>query len=355
LLLIMLAGCGATSTRATLAASTSTNSSTSQAVAPQGPQLGYFWDATQKNLYPVLGIAGAAHYGAPLLPSDSKYVTGAVSGVTESSEWALLLDGAGTLDLVTLPAIAPSLLTTRVPLDAKIVFAPAGGYAVILSPSANTALLVSGLPGQPQVSALATPAGSTLTGAAVSDRGTVLAGWAGGSGVQVGTLSSTGATAMANVAVWGGAGFVPGAAASGQEQAVVADGSSGKLMRLAGIGGAAPTATSLATGSQLQTPVAVAISGDGNWAFAADSAKQQIVRVDLSGSTAPLAIACACQPARLVALPGNLLFQISADQVAQPAWLLDGHAPTPHTLFVPALAVTTAAIPATKLPAGGGL
>jgi hypothetical protein len=126
-------------------------------------------------------------------------------------------------------------------------------------------------------------------------------------------------------------------------------------MRLAGIGGAAPTATSLATGSQLQTPVAVAISGDGNWAFAADSAKQQIVRVDLSGSTAPLAIACACQPARLVALPGNLLFQISADQVAQPAWLLDGHAPTPHTLFVPALAVTTAAIPATKLPAGGGL
>jgi hypothetical protein len=333
------------------------------AVTTRGPQLGYLWNAGRKNIYPVLGVAGGAHYAAPLLASDTAYVSGAVSGsgsatVTGNPGWALLLDGSGTLYALTLPSATPSVIATRVPLDATITFAPAGAYAVVLSPSANSAMLVSGLPAQAHISDLSAPSGSTLTGAAVSDRGTVLAGWTASSGVQVGTISATETNPIASVSSWGGAGFVPGTPAAGQEQAVVADAGTGQLMRLAAIGGSAPTATALASGGKLQTPTAVAISGDGHWAFAADNAKQQIVRVDLSGSTAPLSIACACQPSRLVALPGNTMFEVSVDQTgqpAEPAWLLDGNALAPRTFFVPALASTAAGSTASSAKAAASV
>jgi len=343
MLAALLAGCGTTSTQTPLSTSAATGSTTPMAVTARGPQLGYLWDAGQKNIYPVLGVAGGAHYAAPLLSAGAAYVSGAVSGSsTGTSVWALLLDGSGTLYALTPGSATPGVIATRVPLDATITFAPGGAYAVVLSRSANSAMLVSGLPAQAQIADLAAPAGISLTGAAVSDRGTVLAGWTASSGVQVGTISATGAAPVASVSAWGGAGFVPGAPAAGQEQAVIADAGTGQLMRLAAIGGSAPTAAALPSGGKLQSPAAVAISGDGHWAFAADSAKQQVVRVDLSGSTAPVSIACACQPSRLVALPGNTIFEVSTDQPAQPAWLLDANALAPRTFFVPALASTAA-------------
>ncbi len=341
----MLPGCGTTSTQTLVGPSGPSTPNTAD--ISQGPQVGYVWNQVQGNLYPVLGVAGAARFGAPLL--SAKYVTGAVGG-GGSGAWALLLDSTGTLDLVTVSASgalgSPVVVGTKVPVDSSIAFAPQGGYAVIVSRATNTALLVSGLPGQPLPAPLSAPGGA-LVGAAVSDRGTVLAGWTGASGVQVGTLAAAGATAVVSVSAWGGAGFVPGTSAAGpaagQEQAVVADGGTGQLARLSGIGGAAATVTTLNAGGKLQTPVAVAVSGDGGWAFAADGAKQQVVRVDLVGTTAPVSLACACQPARLVGLPGNLFFEVSTDQAGQPAWLLDGHAAAPRTFFVPALAGTTPA------------
>jgi hypothetical protein len=342
LALALVAGCGVTGSQVPRATGVG-SPSMSAAVVPQGPQLGYVWDGMRKNVYPLLGVAGAAQYGAAVPAVGAKYVYGAVSG-SGAASFALLLDGAGTLDVLVLPSGSARVMTTRVPVDASIVFAPGGGYAVVESRSANTALLVSGLPGHAQVAELAVPAGSALAGVAVSDRGTVLAGWAGASGVQVGVLAATGATAIGSLTAWGGAGFVPGGAAAGQEQAVVADGSTGQLTRLSGIGGStgsAATATALASGGLLQTPVAVAVSGDGGWAFVADGAKQQVVRVDLVGTTAPVAIACACQPSRLVALPGNTYFEVSADQAGQPAWLLDGHAVGARTFFVPAVVGAT--------------
>jgi hypothetical protein len=124
---------------------------------------------------------------------------------------------------------------------------------------------------------------------------------------------------------------------------VVADGGTGQLARLSGIGGTVAV-TPLNAGGKLKTPVAVAVSGDGNWAFAADGAKQQVVRVDLVGTTAPVALACACQPARLTGLPGNTFFEVSTDQAGQPAWLFDGHAAGPRTFFVPALARSAPAV-----------
>ena len=350
LALLVSAGCGVTGTQQQIASSTTGGTSAAAAAtAPRGPQLGYLWDATQKNLYPVLGVAGAAHYGAPLLAAESNYVAGAVGGITGSAAWALLLDSTGTLDVLTLPSTTPVVVTTRVSLDASLIFAPAGAYALIFSKATNTLLLISGLPAQPQVSALATPAGSTLTGAAVSDRGTVLAGWTSTTGVQAGTLSGGSATVIANLSSWGGAGFVPGTPAAGQEQAVIADAGTGLLTRLAGVGGTAPTATQLASAGKLQSPIAVAVSRDGLWAFAADSAKQQVVRFDLSGSTPAIPIPCACQPARLLGLPGNTVFEVSTDQAGQPAWLLDGHALVPRTFFVPALPAATPVQSATTI------
>ena len=366
LLSALLAGCGVTSN--SIPQALSPGSSASTASAPLGPQLGYLWIASQNNLYPMLGVAGATHFGAALL--STAYVAGAVGG-SGSGTVALLVDKTGTLDKLKLATMTISVVSTGVPADARLAFAPAGSYAVVFSPSGHMALLLSGLQGvaTPQVTELTTPAGTLLVGAAVSDAGNVLAGWtsAGSAGVSIGTLGAGGANILGSVTAWGGAGFVPSAATSSaaasqssaqggmQDQAILADAGTGLLTRVSGIGGAAPATTPLTTGGLLQTSAGVAISHSGRWVFAADSAKQQVVRVDLTGATPPSSLACSCQPARLLPLAGNTLFAVSADLAAQPAWLLDASTATQRTFFVPAfvpaLATSSAASTASQTAA----
>jgi hypothetical protein len=55
---------------------------------------------------------------------------------------------------------------------------------------------------------------------------------------------------------------------------------------------------------------AVAASLDGRWAVVANGGDPSAVRLDLSGVTAPLRIACACQPALLTPLMGNAVFSL---------------------------------------------
>lgn len=342
-LLALVTGCGVSGAHGPQPVASSSTSAT-PAVAPLGPQLGYLWQAANQNLYPVLGVAGAAHFGSGVLTTGNNVVASAASGSATAS-WALLLEKNGALDEMQLPSTTTTTLTAHVPLDSTIAFSPSGVAAAVVSPSTLSVLVVTGLPAQPRVGPLKIAAGSTLAGLAVSDAGTVLAGLqrAGTSSVQVVVLSSTQtSTVIAALHAWGGAGFVPAAVtSSGSEAAVLADGSSGQLLSITNPGGTSPTIASLPTAGLLQSPAGVGISPDGHWALIADSGKAQIVRVSLtSSSAAPTAIACACSPIEMVALTATGLFSVSAPAAGQPAWILDGGAASPRTFFVPAVAAT---------------
>jgi len=158
----------------------------------------------------------------------------------------------------------------------------------------------------------------------------------GGPGVQVGILSEThGYTPIGTIQAWGGAGFLPG---SGSDAAVFADGATGRLTYASSLNGASPVLVALAGAGLLQKPVAVGVSPDGKWAYAADSAKPQIVRVSIGASgPAPSSIACACTPQQLVPLTTDGVFSLSRDVAGQPAWLLDTRTSQPRTFFVPAV------------------
>jgi hypothetical protein len=52
--------------------------------------------------------------------------------------------------------------------------------------------------------------------------------------------------------------------------------------------------------------------------------------------SAPLRIACACQPALLTPLMGNAVFSLTP-LTATPNYVVDASAATPRTVFIPAL------------------
>ena len=60
------------------------------------------------------------------------------------------------------------------------------------------------------------------------------------------------------------------------------------------------------------------------------------VRLDLSGTTPPLRIACTCQPAQLTPFMGNAVFSL-LPLTASPNWAVDASAAAPRTVFIPAV------------------
>jgi hypothetical protein len=342
-LLTLVAGCGVVTNSNGPQPVASDPSSGSTTPAAQGLQLGYIWQAGTQNLFPVLGVSGAAHYGEGILPGGANVVLAAANGSTSAS-WALLLNKDGTLQELELPANTTNTLTAGVALDASFVFSPTGASAALASVSTGTVLVVSGLPSKAQVATLHVPAGRSLAGVAVSDAGTVLAGLkqAGAAGVQIAVASGThGYSAVENVQAWGGAAFLPGSVnGSGNEAAVVVDGKSAQVTYIANMSGVSPTISAIATAGLLQSPVGVGVSSDGKWAFVADSGRAQIVRASLiAAGPAPSAIACACSPQQLKPVTGSGLFSVTANVAGQPDWILDTRTQSPRTFFVPAMAV----------------
>ena len=339
----LLTGCGiVTSTNAPKPVNPGA-SSDGVNVAPGGLQLGYIWHEGSRTLDPILGVSGAAHYGSPAAVSDETIVT-AAAATSASSSWALMLHKDGRLDEWSVSASNGGTLAAGVATDSRILLSPSGTSAVLVSPSTSAAVVITGLPSKPQVANLSLPSGFSPLKIAVGDDGGMLAGVMrpGAPGLQVGILSETRAyTPIGTIQAWGGAGFLPG---SGSDAAVFADGATGRLTYASNLNGASPALVPLAGAGLLQKPVAVGISPDGKWAYAADSAKPQIVRVSIGASgPAPSSIACACRPQQLVSLTTDGVFSLSRDVAGQPAWLLDTRTPLPRTFFVPAIPVPAAA------------
>jgi hypothetical protein len=352
-LLVLLTGCGiVTGSKAPQPVSASPSSNAAP-VARAGLQLGYIWQVGQQNLYPILGVTGAGHYGDAAFSAGARIVN-AAAATSPSSASILALNKDGTLQERELPAGTTSTLAAHVPLDSSLLFSPSGSAAVVVSPSAQIAFVVSGLPSRPQVISTPMPSGFVAGDIAVSDAGGLLVGVAGPgvAGIQLGFFSATQSyNPLGTVQNWGGAAFQPGSAAG----AVVADALSPQLTYISNPDAASPTLTSLSVSGLLQKAAGVAVSPDGKWAFVADSGKPQLVQVSLQASgPATAVIPCACTPQQIVPLTPDGIYAITRNVAGQPDWILDARTSQPRTFFIPAIAIPgsiqTASASPTKQP-----
>src|SRR5579859_1351059 len=172
-LLALLTGCG--NVENTKAPQPVTASPSAAPVALAGLQLGYVWQTDKHNLYAVLGVTGATHYGSAMLPADGSVINAAATA-SLSSSWALLVHRDGTLQEWDLHGSASTILADRVPPDSSLMFSPSGTSAAVVNPSSQTALLVSGLPSKAQVASVLMPSGYVAGDIAVSDAGVLLVG-----------------------------------------------------------------------------------------------------------------------------------------------------------------------------------
>jgi hypothetical protein len=268
-----------------------------------------------------VGVPGATQLGAALFPAGT-YSAGAFASLTQS---ALLIDPKGNLSVMTLPSLQPVLLTGNVSPSSQITFSPHGGYAVVFAPASTSLLVVTGIPKSPLFTTVtsATP----IQGAAISDAGTLLVA-ANGAAKSVTVTSTTAIGTISTLATLGGFGgmnFVPGS-----EDALIADSSANTLARYHN-----GTATTLATGvNGLNQPFAVAASQDDHWAMAIDRTGSSLLRIDLTGATAPAQSSCTCSPTQLSALNGNAVFELVAPG-ATPGWMIQADSPTSRVLFIP--------------------
>jgi hypothetical protein len=332
-LLLSLTGCGTyTGTKAPQPVASSPSSALS--VATTGLRLGYLWQSTSRNVYPILGVTAAAHYGSAVLPDDSKSVKAAAI-TTSSGAWALVLGADGVLrqwDLVGQTAVG---LSGNIPSDSQIWFSPSGSSAMVISASLPTALVIIGLPAKPQLTSVPLPSGFTLPDATVSDTGTLLIGVnrAGMAGAEVGVISPTQSyTPITRVQAWGGAAFVPG---QSSDAAVIADAGAAQVVLASHLTGGSPVLTTVPVGEALESAAGVAVSADGKWAYIWDPVKLQIVRASLSGSGTPTAISCACTPRQMIPLTSDGIFSLTQDVAGQADWILDTRTTAPRSFFVP--------------------
>lgn len=316
-----LSGCGTTAPNSATEGSPGGAASQGAAISA-GPQLGLVWDASDATLRPLAGVPGATWLGAPLFPAGT-WTAGAFAVATQT---ALLIDPHGNLQMLALPSLQPETIAANISPGAAIRFAPEGGWAVVYVPGAASALLVGGLPGS--VTASVTHAGAAIRGAAVSDAGTLLlATDAAGGGVAVSSISAAGSRSGAgSLEGFGGMSFVPGS-----DNFVLAD-SAADTLTLWRSGAAAVLATGA---NHLNAPFAVAVSRDGRWAIAADRADSNLLRVDLTGATAPLLSPCACSLTQLTPLAGNAVFALNSPGTA-PGWMIEADDIAPRILFIPA-------------------
>ena len=353
-LLVLLTGCGiVTGSKAPQLVAASPSSGAAP-VALAGLHLGYVWQTGPHNLYPILGVTGATHYGGAILSADANVINAAAT-TSASSTSVLVLNKDGSLQEWELPAATTTALAAHVPLDSSLIFSPSGTSAAVVSPSAQTALVVSGLLTRQQVAGIAMPSGFVTGDIAVSDAGALLVGVmpAGGAGIQFGLFSETHSYGpIGAVQGWGGAAFQPGNTANA---VIVADALSGQLTYIANSDATSPTLTSLSVAGLVQKAAGVAVSPDGKWAFVADGGKPQVVEVSLQASgPAPAVIPCTCAPQQMVPLTPDGIYAISRNVAGQPDWILDASTAQPRTFFVPAIAIPgsnqTASASPTKQP-----
>jgi hypothetical protein len=319
-MLLALCGCGGN------IGFSPTGPSTPVSAVPAGPQLGYAWKADDQTLRPFLGVPGSSQIGESVVPA-STYVAG---GASAASALALVVGVDQQVYRVGLPNGTPAQVGVAATAGTKIRLSASGTAAVLYVPGSLQIAEVTHLTAaavQVRQFAMQVP----VLDAAVSNAGSVVVLLQATGGVAVDLLTGTGsAEPLANVSAAGGVGFV-----GTSEDLLVADAAANTLTWIRSVS-TTPSATLVPTSNQLKSPVAVGAAQGGRWAVVANSGDSSVVRVDLTGATAPQRIACAAQPTVAEQLYGNGVFRFN--EIAKgPLWIADITASNPSMLFIPAL------------------
>jgi hypothetical protein len=233
---------------------------------------------------------------------------------------------------MTLPAGSPVSLGLTLPTGARIKLSPSAAAALLYTPGAASASLVTGLLSTPKVQSIT--ASGAITDSAVSDTGAAAFAYVQGSSVTVGVMALNGRSVpVASVGASGGLAFLPGS-----DSLLIGDAAANTLT-LVQSSSSSPSAQTISAAGLLHSPVAVGVSNSGRWALVANSASQTLVRIDLS-SFAAVSLTCNCKPTLSEALADDGAFRVTS-LTAGPNWIVDATPATPRLLFIPALPGST--------------
>lgn len=327
-----IVACGARYSTPTL--SSANPSTTSSSKPPTGPMLAAWWDAGRNGLRIVYGVPGAAYQGPPT------YADGSYSGAATCmrGNLTLFISPSGAIDEVTLPQGKPVTIAQSAAANANIAFGPSCTTALIYSPGRSQALLVQNLLSTATASSATLPAG--VSWAIVADSGNVLAVDSQSDGSVAVELVSAGTGSgqqVVSLSRYGGMAFLPGA-----DTALIADAGTNALMEASHVTSSPSVTVIAAVKDGVSSPVAVAASSDGHWVAIANGKGSSILRLDLTGQSAPSQLSCNCSPTELEPLAGNFAFRLN-EPGSGTVWAFDGGASTPRILFIPAEQPTTVA------------
>jgi len=297
------------------------------ASAPSGAIAGYIWDSRVHGLRPLSGSLGAAHLESPLTGLALHSAT-----ACPDRKFALGSDTSGSVIAVSLPSGQPSKLGDAVAADQRLTLSPSCVNGLAYSPSRGSGLLISGLPSAPRVQSIALRTAGPVASAAISDSGAILVAAPKSDGtVSLEILSATGASQILTFPLQkiGGMAFVPGA-----DSAIVADSAANTVYFGEQLSSRPSFAAIAAFAQGVSNPRAVASSADGHYAFVANGAGNNLLRIDLTTTTTPVPVACGCSPTELLPLAGNAGFQIT-DAEAGVIFALNGDEIIPRTVFIP--------------------
>jgi hypothetical protein len=318
---LLLCGCGS----GVQEVASSSGASVPPTAIPQGPQLGYGWKADDQTLRPFLGIFGSSQIGESVAPAAA-YVAAGSSAI---SSIALLVGADGRVYTMSLPSGTPAQTSVAAGAGSVVRFSPSGVTALVYVPGAQSAVLLTSLTTTPQIKQI--QAGGPLLDIASSDSGTVAGLIQTSSGGSVNRLTGT-PRQLATLSGAGSLSFV-----GKGENLLAADASANALTLIQSVS-TAPSATPVATGGLLKSPVAVGAALSGKWAVVANGGDSSVVRVDLSGATAPQRIASVAQPTVVQQLSGNGVFRFTDVSSTGPVWIADITTQNPTMMFIPALA-----------------
>lgn len=286
-----------------------------------------WWDSGRNGLRVIYGVLGAAQQGPPA------YADGTFSGaaVCMRKGIALLTTPSGALSSASLPQGRPVVISNSGIPNATIVFSPSCTSSLAYAPNRSKALLVQGLLSTPKISQVALPAGTSA--AVVSDTGAILVDVLGTEGSAVIKVLAPGSVTAQPIAVlsrFGGMAFLPGA-----DSALLADAGANTVLEASHVAGNLSLAQIAGEGDGVANPVAVAASADGRWVAVANGTGLSVLRLDLTGQTAPRHAVCRCSPTQLEPLAGNAAFRLT-EPGSGTVWAFDGNGSAPRVVFLPA-------------------
>jgi hypothetical protein len=292
-----------------------------------GPMLGAWWDSDRKGLRAIYGVLGASQQGLPT------YADGNFSGaaVCMRNNAALLTTSSGAIYLANLPQGRPAAIVNNGIPKATIVLSPTCASFLAYTPGSSTALLIQELLSVPKVSTVMLPKGTVA--ATVSDTGTILVDVGGTDGSAAIKVLAPGSAAAQRVAVlsrFGGMAFLPGV-----DSAVLADAAANTVLEASQLAGNLSLTQIAGVGDGVANPVAIATSADGRWVAVANGKGSSVLRLDLTGQTAPVHAACHCSPVELDPLAGNFAFRLT-EPGSGTVWAFDGNGSAPRIVFLPA-------------------